>query len=671
MLFITIVLVATVAVDGMAQEDVTPATPAVYPANFDSTVSPCQDFYKYVTGAWERRSTDYDLFSELATRARNVMTEHVLRPAVAQAATTSDPRTKLVGTFYGSCTNALHAEAAEREPIEPYLKQIKALKTKHDLFTLVVALDLDGIPTLFRLDAEPDRANTAQMVASIGPMPLTIVDRDFYLRADSLSGGYRVDFTREGGQLLQLLKDSVRTTPEDAADVLKIETAIARVSLSRVKLRDPRLSHHPMAFAEFAKLTPHFDWRAYFKAIGIVPPATLNVERPEALRVLDSLLVHVPLKTWQIFFRWKVLTNWAPYLNQETSGAYGGVSNLGGYHPGVRPYMCLNLVEKHLRDAAGPAYVKEAFSVEAKQRAVTMIKTIMSAMHDRITALTWMSEASKHTALAKLDSMRVKIGYPDQWQTYDGLTFSPTDFAGNMRTLKRWERRRDLSKIGRPRDRTEWEMAPFTVNAYYNPENNEIVFPAAILQPPFFDAAADDPSNYGAIGAVIGHELTHAFDDQGRRFDPQGNLRDWWTAADADAFTLRTQGLVTQYGSYIAAEGDTSHVNGKLTLGENIADLGGVSVAFDAMRKAVITSGATKVIDGMTPEQRFFISYANNWRAHFTAAQARRLVQVDPHSPPRVRVDGVVPNVPAFSHAFGCKIGDPMVHADDIRPTIW
>jgi putative endopeptidase len=441
--------------------------------------------------------------------------------------------------------------------------------------------------------------------------------------------------------------------------------------MTRVQMRDPNALYHKMTSAELVQLAPGFNWPTFFSGEGRADISTINVSNPEFLKAADAMLSSVPLDDWKAYLRWHLVDAAAGSLSSAfVNEDFRFGSTLSGAKEMLpRNKRCTRATDAGLRDALGQAYVAQYFTPQAKQRALEMVRNLESVFHDRLQTLGWMSDTTKVQATGKLAAFTNKIGYPDKWRDYSTLTIKPGHFLDNQVAVREYERRRTLAKIGQPVDRAEWGMTPPTVNAYYNPSMNEIVFPAGIMQPPFFDPKADDAVNYGGMGAVIGHEMTHGFDDQGAQFDAQGNLRNWWGASDLEKFKRGTGLVASQFDSYTVL--DSLHVNGKLTLGENLADLGGLSVSYAALEKALAQKGRPPLIDGFTPEQRFFLAWAQIWRQNITPEAQRVRINTDPHSPGQWRTNGPVSNMPQFAAAFGCKPGDPMVRPDSVRPVIW
>jgi putative endopeptidase len=471
--------------------------------------------------------------------------------------------------------------------------------------------------------------------------------------------------------MFQLTGENAAQAATDAQRVVALETALAKPAKTRVELRDPNANYHKMTSAEVAQLAPGFNWPTFFAGEGRSDIATIDVQNPVFLKAADSLLSSASLDDWKAYLRWDVINSAASSLSSAfVNEDFRFASTLSGAKEMLpREKRCARATDSGLRDALGQAYVAQYFTPAAKQRALEMVRNLESVFHDKILTLGWMSDTTKTQAETKLAAFTNKIGYPDKWRDYSTLTLQPGPFLNNVLAVRQYERRRSLSRIGQPVDRTEWGMTPPTVNAYYSPQMNEIVFPAGILQPPFFDANADDAVNYGGMGAVIGHEMTHGFDDQGAQYDAQGNLRNWWGTTDLEKFKHGTGLVASQFDSYTVL--DSVHVNGKLTLGENLADLGGLSVSYAALEKALAAKGRPPNIDGFTPEQRFFLAWAQIWRANTTPEAVRLRINTDPHAPGEWRTNGPISNMPQFAAAFGCKPGDPMVRPESVRPVIW
>jgi putative endopeptidase len=509
------------------------------------------------------------------------------------------------------------------------------------------------------------------MIGGWGQGGLGLPERDYYLQTDADSAKLRDTYVAHVAKMLQLAGDAEADAQAEAQAVMRLETALAQGSKSDVDLRDPVANYHLMPLGDVEKLSPHVDWNAYFAGIGLAPPSSIDVGQPEFLQALDAQIVATPVADWRAYFRWHLINDSAPFLSSPIVAenfAFFGKTLAGTPQERDRWKRVLAEIDGNAGEALGQLYVAEAFPPDSKIRMLKLVGSIRQALHDRIENLEWMDEPTRAAAIRKLDAFGVKIGYPDRWIDYSKLVINRGPYILNVLSANAFNEARDLAKIGKPVDRLEWGMTPPTVNAYYNPSMNEIVFPAGILQPPFFDAKADDAINYGGIGTVIGHEMTHGFDDQGRKYDGKGNLADWWSPESSKRFMQRTTRIVKQFGGYVAV--DNLHVNGDLTQGENIADLGGVKLSYAALTKTLAGKRQEKV-DGFTPEQRFFLSFANIWRERERPEAIRLLVNTDPHSPARFRVNGSLSNLDEFAAAFDVPEGAPMRRPAADRVTIW
>jgi putative endopeptidase len=669
-------LTVGLAASASAQNAVPMQTKPLDPVNLDRSVSACTDFYQFANGGWIKSHpippaySVWGSFAELQENNQsNLLT--ILRNASANGNKQASADLKKLGTYYASCMDSAAAERAGYQPIAAELQRVSALTNRGQLESEIARLHSRGVSALFGFGAQQDAKNTTSVIAGIRQGGLSLPDRDYYLNQDKRYSDIRTNYIDHVTRMFQLVGESQQQAAADAQRVLSVETALARPAKTRVELRDPNANYNKMTAAELAQLAPGFNWPRFFAGEGRADISTINVQNPVFVKAADSLLASVPLSDWKAYLRWKIVDAAAPSLSSAfvNEDFRFGSTFTGAKEQLPRERRCTRATDAGLRDALGQAYVAQYFTPTAKQRALDMVRNLESVFHDRLQALGWMSDTTRVQATAKLAAFTNKIGYPDKWRDYSTLTIKPGSFLDNQMAVREYERRRELARIGQPVDRTEWGMTPPTVNAYYNPLMNEIVFPAGIMQPPFFDPNADDAVNYGGMGAVIGHEMTHGFDDQGSQFDPQGNLRNWWSASDLEKFKRGTGLVASQFDSYTVL--DSVHVNGKLTLGENLADLGGLSVSYAAMEKALAEKGRPPLIDGFTPEQRFFLAWAQIWRQNITPEAARVRINTDPHSPGEWRVNGPLSNMPQFAAAFGCKAGDPMVRPDSVRPEIW
>ena len=656
-----------------------PPPPALDRANLDTTCAACTDFYQFANGGWLKRDTipsaypSWGSFYAVQDHNQDVLHQILDRDAAdaASGKAAAGSAAWKVGTYYASCMDTVAIDKQGLAPLQPVFDVIAAIQQPSDIRTGMGMLEhLAGLAP-WSDGAGQDAKDATQEIAILGQGGLTLPNKDYYTKTDPASQKIRDEFVAHVTRMFELMGDSAKVAAAEAKTVMSIETRLAKASKAPVELRDPNANYHKMSLPELYGLTPHFNWGPFFAAQGAMNVPTIDVGQPEFFKAIDGMFASVPVADWRTYLRWRAVHGAAFALptafveenfkfNQLFSGAKENLP---------RWKRCINSTDGRLGELLGQEYVKEAFPPEAKARAVKIVDNLVSALHDRIQQLGWMSDSTKTQALAKLDAYTKKIGYPDKWRDYTGLHVTAGTYLANVRAGDQFNAAYDWNKIGKPVDRTEWGMTPPTVNAYYNPLMNEIVFPAGILQPPFYNPTADDAVNYGAMGAVIGHEMTHGFDDEGRQYDKDGNLKDWWTNADATKYNAEAAKVVNQFDGYTVVD-STTHVNGKLTLGENIADFGGLTVAYAAMEKALGNGPRTK-IDGFTPEQRFFLAWAQVWRELDREQYSRMLVNVDPHSPGKWRVNGPLSNMPEFKEAWGCKDGDAMVRPDSLRPKIW
>ncbi len=645
-------------------------------SSLDTTCAPCSDFFRFANGGWLARTEipaafpTWGSFNELYVRNLDVLHD-VLEAAAKDGAAPRGSNRRMLGTFYGTCLDSAAADAAGVGPLRPALDRIARVSSTADLQTEVARLQRIGARVLFSFTAGPDAKRSSEVIAEAGQGGLGLPDRDYYTKTDSASERLKQAYVAHVARMLELGGAGADEAGAAAQRIMALESELASASMTRVEQRDPNAVYHKMSVAELGALSPAIAWPEYFAAVGAPAVSALNVRQPGFFKRLSDLVRERPIDDWRWYLRWHLLERTAPWLGTSFADEAFRFQQLltGVKEQQPRWRRCVQATDNALGEALGQEYVARTFGPDAKRRALEMVHNLEAVMRDRLHALEWMSDATRQQALAKLAAYANKIGYPDRWRDYAGLAVEPGPFVANLLSASEFDTGQRLAEIGKPVDRSRWGMTPPTVNAYYNPRMNEIVFPAGILQPPFFNPDADDAINYGGMGAVIGHELTHGFDDAGRQYDADGNLRDWWTQADGDRFKAQAQLVVDQFGGYVAV--DTLHVNGRLTLGENLADLNGLRIAYAAFERSLAGKPRPALIDGFTPEQRFFLGWARIWREKYRDAYARLMVGTNPHSPPRWRVDGPLSNMSEFAQAFACRAGDEMVRADSVRPRIW
>ncbi len=643
------------------------------PRNFDTATAPCSDFFQHANGGWLKANpipaeySQWSLDDEL--RERNLALQREILDAAAKNPGSVGSITQKIGDFYASALDEATVNAAGFTPIQADLARIAALKTSADVAALVRAWHAQGLPVLFDFSAESDMKNATVVIGYATQGGLGLPDRDYYTRSDAKSKALLDTYRKHVARMLALVGDG--NADAEAGWIVDLETTLAKASLDRVALREPLNSYHIVSIKEADAQTPHFAWSAFHQELGRGDVTRFSLAQPTFFAAADKALATVPVAHWQAYLRWHLVDFAASSLSKDFVDAdfdFHGRTLRGTQELKPRWKRAIDATNAALGFAVGEAYVERTFPPEAKQRALALVKNLEVALRTRLAKLDWMGEETKKAAYAKLETLVPKIGYPDTWRDYSALTIKRGAYFDNVRAATAFEAKRRYAKIGKPVDRSEWDMLPQTVNAYYNPLQNEIVFPAAQLQPPYFDASADDAVNYGGIGAVIGHEMLHGFDDEGSQFDAQGNLRDWWTKQDRTRFNARTAKLARQFDAYVPI--DALHINGKLTLGENIADLGGLQVALDAF-KLTPQGKSGEARDGLTADQRFFLAFAQSWRTQQRPEALRLQVQSNEHAPAKFRVDGPVSNLPAFAEAFSCKVGAPMARAAADRVDIW
>ncbi len=641
----------------------------------DKSIDPCVNFYQYACGNWIRTNaipadkSRWGRFDQLQEHNYYVMRD-ILDSAQSKPNSAIE---KKVGDYYAACMNEEVIEKAGAAPIQPEMKRIAAISNRQQLIAQVAGMHSDGLPALFAFYSQPDMHDANQTIAYIDQGGITLPDRDYYIKDDAKSKETREKYQQHVQKMFELAGDSPDVAAQEAKTVLAVETGLAQASMDRTERRDPKKRDHLMKAADAESLAPNFDLAQYFAQNGSPKFTTLNVGNPDFFKQVSDQLNSVPLADWKTYLRWRTINDYAPTLSKafvDEDFEFNGRYLSGQKEMEPRWERCVRATNSGVGMALGQLYVDRVFGPEGKERTMKMVKAIETAMHQDIQQLDWMSDTTKQQAYTKLNTIVNNIGYPDQWRDYSSVVVARDDYAGNARRAAAFETHRIYQKIDKPTDRKDWSMTPPTVNAYYRPPMNDINFPAGILQPPFYSKPMDDAVNYGGIGVVIGHELTHGFDDQGRKYDAEGNFKDWWTAQDAKEFEQRATCTADEYSSFVAVKDDKGEVklNGRLTLGENTADNGGLKIAYMALTE-IMGNTPVKPIDGYTPQQRYFLAYGQIWCQNVTDQEARKRALTDPHSPGEWRVNGAVQNSAAFQQAFGCKAGQPMVRENACR--VW
>jgi len=652
-----------------------PTVKAVDPAYMDLNVKPGDDFFLYSSAGWMKSNpvpddkTQYGSFSELMDK-----NQEQLKSLIQEAAESESPKGTIaqkIGDFYSSGMDTATINSLGYEPIKPELSAIDALQSNEEILEHVGKMQLKGMRPLFYFFSSQDDQNSSMVIANFYQGGLGLPDRDYYISEDAQSVEMRKAYVEHIQKMFELIDYPAEESQKMAAEIMAFETRLANASLTRLENRDPYRTYNKMTTSELQKMAPEAQWNQLFDGIGIEDPGDINVRQTDFIKEVAKMVKEESMDTWKAYLKWGVLNSSANYLSANLESAdfdfYGTV--LRGQKV-QKPLWkrVLSSTSGSMGEAIGKLYVEKYFPPEAKERMINLVENLRISLGERIDQLDWMTDSTKALAHEKLNTINVKVGYPDKWMDYTPLNIEPGKYYENIRAAKTFAIKDDLSKIGKPYDKTEWGMTPQTVNAYYSPTANEIVFPAAILQPPFFFMDQDDAVNYGAIGVVIGHEMTHGFDDQGRNYDKDGNLQNWWSEDDAVAFNEKTQLLVDQYNAY--PQLDTLHVDGELTLGENIADFGGLNIAWDAFQKTA-ESKSTEKIDGFTPQQRFFLSYAGVWRQNILDKELARRLKEDVHSPGEARVNVPLYNMDVFYDAFGIKEDAKRYRAPQDRAVVW
>lgn len=645
------------------------------PANMDLSVKPGDNFYQYANGGWLKKNAipasktrwgSFDVLREESSQRLHKLLEDAAKSGG------KDRLSQMIGDFYRSGMDSAAIEAKGYQPIKEDLDRLAALNSKQDVVGEIVTLRTRGIASpLFGMFVGQDRKNVNQYIVQLGQGGTSLPDRDYYIKDDARSQTIRKAFRDHVEKMFSLVGENSAMATYDADAILRIETALAKAQMSRVEMRDPYKTYNKFAVKDLTVQTPGLNWSSLLQKMNIKAADSLLVTNPSFLKTADILLTALPLQDWKAYLRWNVLRSAAPYLSSAFVNENFRLTQVltGQKEQTPRWQRISSLLDNTLGDLLGQLYVQKYFKGEAKTRMVEMVNNLQQTFASRIQRLDWMSDATKQKALQKLNAFTKKIAYPDTWKDYQGVTVTPTDFVSNLRSASVWSYNYyTVNRLGKPVDRTEWGMTPPTINAYYNPVNNEIAFPAGILQFPFFDFGADDAIIYGGIGAVIGHEMTHGFDDQGAQYAASGNLENWWTKEDEAKFKAKANQVVEQYNAYAVL--DTLHVNGRLTLGENLADIGGLNIAYEAFTKTTQYKDA-KTVDGFTPAQRFFLSWAQIWRNNAVPETQAQLILTDPHSPGMYRANGAVVNMDAWYDAFNVKPGEKLYVAPEKRIHIW
>jgi endothelin-converting enzyme/putative endopeptidase len=650
-----------------------PYSPSLDLTSMDRSVDPCVDFYKFSCGGWQKTNpippdqASWDVYAKLENDNQQFLWGILESDAKATKRTAVQQK---VGDYYEACMNTAAIDAAGLKPVEPGLAHINSLNTREELIAAITPLHhLEPGSFFFGSSTGQDAINSSLVIVELRAGGLGLPDRDYYLKTDPHNVELREKYVDYMRHMLVISGETADQAKLDADAIMRIETALAKASLTQVERRDPHKTYHLMTIAELSQLTPSIDWAHYFAVQGAPGAAKLNVSQPEFMKAVQAELTGEPLDSLKAYLRFHLISATAPFLAHDIEQV-----NFDFYSKTLRGIAiepprwktCVRAVDRSLGEALGQEFVARTFSPQMKAQTQLMTEQIETAMGEEIKNVDWMSPETKTEALRKLHAIRNKIGYPAKWRDYTALEVKRDDYFGDVVRAYRFEDARQWNKLGKPVDLNEWRMTPPTVNAYFNPQMNDINFPAGVLQPPLYDAKLDDAPNYGNTGSTIGHELTHAFDDEGRQFDAGGNLRDWWTPADAAGFETRINCIRDQYAGYVVV--DDQHINSKLTSGEDVADLGGTLLAYIAWKQQTEGKPLQK-IDGFTPDQRYFIGMGQ-WACENTRPEDLRLrVATDPHSPGFARVNGVVANMPQFQKAFGCKAGQPMVHTPTCR--VW
>jgi len=652
-------------------------TRAIELSNLDRSVSACQDFYQFATGGWLAKNPipaaypTWGVDSVLNDQNQDSLRE-ILDAAARNTGAPKGSSEQKVGDFYSACMAEEKIEAEGTNALGAELAKIEKIKDKRGLQKEIAAFHAAGINALFQVGSKQDARNSAEVIVEVWQGGLGLPEGEYYFKTDDKSKQIRDEYSKHVARMFELMGDDAAKAKSEAQTVMNFETRLAEAWMERVERRNPEKVYNRKTLAQLKTFAPNFDWAKYLRNLGLTQKTDINVGQPKFVERVNEQLNTASLADWKTYLRWRLIDNAAPSLNAkfvEEDFNFKGRVLTGTTELLPRWKRCVAATDNAMGEALGEVYVKKAFPPEAKRRALLMVQNLIAALKSDITTLDWMSDATRQQAISKLESFIRKIGYPDKWRDYSALDINRGSHVANVMRATGFEVRRDLRKVGKPVDKMEWGMTPPTVNAYYNPAINEIVFPAGIMQPPFFSASYDDAVNYGAMGSVIGHEMTHGFDDQGRQYDASGNLKNWWTDDDLKKFKERAECVIKQFDEFEVEKG--LHENGKLVVGESIADLGGLVIAYAAFQKSMEGKPRPADIEGFTPEQRFFLGYAYSWATNVRPEFARLMVETNPHPLPKFRVNGPVSNMPAFAQAFQCKTGDAMMREEKDRCRIW
>jgi putative endopeptidase len=670
------ILVSAILIGTAAGQNAAKQTKVIDPANMDLSVRPCDNFYQYANGEWLKNNPIPPQYSQWGSF--NILAEHnsdvlhtILEDAANNKTAPAGSNERKIGDFYSAGMDSAAIEALGWQPVAADLNRIAAIKDMNGVQLELSKQHSMNINAVFGFGSEQDPKNSTQVIGEIHQSGLGLPERDYYFAGDDRSKTIREEYVKFMTAMFKLVGDDDATAAAAANSVMAFETRLAGASRKLVDLRDPEKNYNKMTQEQLAELAPAVEWKRFFVDVGWTNPGSVDVGQPEFFKEINAMMKTVPLADWKNYLRWRIISTSAGALSSpfvEESFRFYGTILTGAKEMQPRWKRVRQVIDRSMGEALGEVYVAKEFPPEAKARALDLVKNIKEALREHIAAITWMDDTTKEAAVKKLNAIRVKIGYPDKWRDYSKLVIDRKSYLEDIRRSGNFAVDRAIYKIGKPVDKSEWQMSPQTVNAYYDASMNEIVFPAGILQPPFFDFKADDAVNYGGIGAVIGHEITHGFDDQGSKFDAEGNLKMWWTPDTRKMFDERTQVLAKQFDGFIPI--DTLHIHGEATLGENIADLGGLAISFTALENT-LKGKPRELIDGFTPEQRFFLSFAQVWRRNVRPEMLRTQIKTDVHSPAEFRVNGPLPDLQAFYDAFGCGKDSKMYIPPEKRARIW